>query len=311
MADTPLTRAVLRTLAYFDIFDYPLTLEQLWRWLYPEPGAKVSASVEDVRRAVQTLVTDKRIVEHDGYIMLTDRQPITALRRARYELGQKKWKRARTVARFLEVLPFVRLAAVTNTLAIDNARDESDIDLLVVAQSNHIWITRWLVTGIVSMLGYRRHGDKIRNRVCLSFYITSRALDLSPLKAESDDVHFAFWTSQIVPLMDDRMYEKFQQANGWVTEQLPNAWKWDWKSRVIKPNKVLLSIKHSYSQVFGGLRGAQLEGWARTKQFDNASRDMKDNDVVVNEDVLKFHKADRRKQYNEAWRQRLRQLGLG
>ncbi len=314
-------QAIIRTLAYYDLFDLPLTGEELWRWLFPPEGMTVNLrSLQELEAAVETIVQAGRVERHGGYLTLPGRGAIVAVRAARLLANRKKWKRAGSTARFLELVPFVRMIAVVNSLAIDNARPDSDIDLLIVTAPGHLWITRLIVTGIVSLLGYRRSGGRratnVANRVCLSFYVTTDALDFAPLKRQADDPHFAFWTAQAVPLIDDRMYENYRTANGWITKLLPHAWIWDWRARLLPPNAGLRAIKQFYELFFNTPIGVWAEHWARQQQLKRMAADVEsksrrpDTDVVISDDVLKFHEADRRLEYRQKFQARLDQLGL-
>lgn len=314
---TPLQISILRTLAYYDTFDYPLTEEETWRWIYPAAHvASEAITIDDVRTAVDGLVLEGKLARRGAYIIFPGRENIIPIRQERMERSLKLWRRAASTARFLELVPFIKMIAVVNTLAIDNVRSESDIDLLIVTAPQHIWISRMIVTGIVSLLGYRRHGTKIAGRVCLSFYVTTDALDFSKLQSSEPDTHFAFWTSQAVPLLDDGTYEKFMTANNWVTALLPNAWKWEWKTKLLVPNAGLRSIKQFYQVFFSSPVGQWFESWARSYQVKRMAKDIESKaklgttEVIISEDILKFHEMDRRGEYNERFKRRLKELGL-
>lgn len=314
---TPLQLAIVRTMAYYDVFDYPLTVEEIWRWLYPETGVVLgSVTVGDVETAVGQEPLREMIERSGEYIVLTGRSTIVGIRAERAVLSEKKWRRAISAVKFLHVVPFIKMIAVVNTLAINNARPASDIDFLIVTQPGHMWLTRMAVTGIVAMLGYRRHTKKVANRICLSFYLTTDALNLEPLKREPDDPHFAFWASQAVPLLDTGAYEKFVVANSWVTAMLPNAWSWDWPQRLVKPNGTVQSSKQLYQTFFQSPISQSLEVWAHDYQHKRFDRDTDSRskelttDVIISEDVLKFHEADRRLEYNQKFHDRLKSLGL-
>lgn len=314
---SPLQRAIIRTLAYYDCFDYPLTVEEIWRWLYPEqPGSLADVTVDQVAAAIRQTDVSNLVKPEAKFFVLPGRQAIVAARAERTVRNEKKWRRAITVAKYLEVVPFIRMVAVVNTLAINNARPESDIDLLIVTAPGHIWSARMAVTGIVSMLGLRRHGHKITDRVCLSFYLTTNALNLEPLKREADDPHFAFWASQVVPLIDNDTYQPYVAANGWVSQLLPHAWQWEWKDRLIAGNSGLRSIAGLYQAFFQSPIGGSLEIWSRNYQLKRFSVDTDSRskepttDVVISDDVLKFHEADRRLEYRQRFHDRLAALGL-
>lgn len=309
--------SILRTLAYYDTFDYPLTVEEVWRWLYPPArGGVEGVTKDDVQHQVDELVQQRKLERRDGYLVLPGRSSIVQVRKIRTLANAKLWRRATTTARYLELVPFVKMIAVVNTLAIENARPDSDIDLLIITGARHIWIARMIVTAIVSLLGYRRHGTKIAGRVCLSFYVTTDALDFSQLASAAPDTHFAFWTAQAVPLLDDGTYEQYRQANDWVTKLLPNAWSWEWKHRLLAPNAGLRSIKQFYEIFFASPAGSWIEVWARNRQLKKMEKNVTSKaslgmtEVVISEDVLKFHELDRRREYNERLRRRLGELGL-
>lgn len=314
---SPLQTAVLRTLAYFDVFDYPLTLDELRRWLCPEPGAALhDVDTTVIKQAVGQLMSIGRIERQGQYVFLIGRSDIVRTREERRQANRKKWRRALAAARFLEIIPFVKLVAVVNTLALGNAGPASDIDFLIITGVKHIWLTRLMVTGVVSLLGYRRHGDKITDRVCLSFYATTDGLDFSGLRLAPRDPHLTFWTAQAVPLMDDGAYERFVAANAWVKDFLPFAWDWDWRSRLLRPSGLFRSIKHGLEGGLSASFSQPLESWARDYQLKRMEKNTRSKaglgttEVVISEDILKFHEDDRRGRYNQAWRKRLAGLGL-
>lgn len=310
-------QAILRTIAYYDVFSYPLTAHEVWRWIYPAVGQGVDGwTREDCETALQDLVTNGQLSRKEEFFFLPGREELVAIRHERLTRSTKLWSRAASTARFLELVPFIRMVAVVNTLALSNVRPESDIDLLIITAPRHIWITRLIVTFIVSLLGYRRHGTKVAGRICLSFYATTEGMDFSELQSRHPDTHLAFWTSQTVPLIDDGTYEKFRTANAWVTRIMPHAWEWDWKARVLEPNAGLRSIKGFYEVFFSTPIGHWFEALARDRQLKRIDRHTESKakdgttDVVISEDVLKFHEADRRTEYNEAFAKRCQELGL-
>lgn len=312
----PLDRPILRTMAYFDVFDYPLTAAEIWRWIYPEHLTSQPIALGEIEPGLLALVADGRISQQDTYYFLPGREGIVATRQERFLLDKKKWQRAKTVARFVEVVPFVKMVAVVNTLAINNAKEESDIDLLIITSPGHIWLSRWLVTGIVAMLGYRRHAQHIKNKICLSFYATNDAMNFDKVRHLPEDQHFTFWTSQVTPLLDFSVYEKFVQANDWVRARLPNAWQWEWEKTVMKPNTWLRSIKTFLETGLSTGLALRLESLARDYQLKRMSKNILSKvsqgttEVIVAEEMLKFHEEDRRTKYNADFQERLTRLEI-
>lgn len=316
----PLERSVLATLAYFDVFDYPLRPEELWRWLYVtnrhDWEAIRRATPADVDHALQGPSLAATIDRAGDFLTLRGRSPIIATRLERHVGNERKWRRAVLVARLLRFVPFVELVGVVNTLALDNARPESDIDVFIVSRRGRLWLTRLLATAVVHALGIRRHGTLVTDRACLSFYVSDRALDLEPLRVSGlqEDVYLTFWTAQVVPLFDrDGCWPAFIHANRWVVDRLPHGFLGTptprlgdaFVARLCRTvPELLLSTPLGTAANWLAMRAQLLimrgKPWSRRKAGTT--------DVVVTDEVLKFHENDRRLEYAEAFHARLGSL---
>ena len=121
--------SVVETLAYFDIFDFPLTKEELYRLLWrPPPGFMFT----DLVITLEEYVSCGLIVRRHGYYMLPGREEIMATRESKIIIIEKKLAIARRAARKLRWIPFVEAIYVANTVAAGVASAESDIDVFVV-----------------------------------------------------------------------------------------------------------------------------------------------------------------------------------
>src|SRR5688572_27683240 len=80
-----LTTAILKTLSYSDVFDHPLTLEEMHRYLV------ASAFMEEIAAC---LAESDLIQNTDGYYHLAGRSAIVQIRRQREALSQRAYKRA-------------------------------------------------------------------------------------------------------------------------------------------------------------------------------------------------------------------------
>ena len=92
-----LETAILRTVTYADLFNYPLTAVQVHRYL-----ERIPASPE----IVAAVLANGRLVPHqlhrqNGYFMLPDRQEIAALRPEREQITQRLWPKAVRYGRIL------------------------------------------------------------------------------------------------------------------------------------------------------------------------------------------------------------------
>ncbi len=205
-AGSSLAQAVLRTLAYADVFDHPLTPLEAHRYL-----VGVAAPAAAVREELQRLVP-ARLTHREGLYMLRGRGDLVETRRRRAKVAAQLWPEAVRYGRLLAQLPFVRMVAVTGSLARDNVEPGSDIDYLVVTVPGRVWVARGL-TGVV-----RRAVGRRGTRLCPNYVLSEQALSLADRSLLT-----ANELVQMVPLAGHAVYQRMRQLNDWTGEFLPNA----------------------------------------------------------------------------------------
>ena len=296
---------MLRTLAFFDLFDPPLTLYELYAWWSRTEWCAWGA----FRGMADALEHEGRIRVIDGMVMVSDRAELADTRRMRSASIAQKMKRAVRAARLLRWVPFVEMVAVCNRLSVGHPHETSDIDVFIVIRDGRLWFGRLLVTAMLQLAGLRRHGDQIANRVCLSFYLTPRAAALDRIAlADRDDIYLRYWVAHLLPLWArKRSLDDFWQANQWahrtfhqVPQPLPFAGK-------RAPAFAIL-----FAWLFGGWIGDAFERASRALQVRHmgASAARHNSAVVISDTMLKFHENDRREWYATQWRERARALGI-
>ncbi|MEM7799671.1 MAG: hypothetical protein AAF633_10820, partial [Chloroflexota bacterium] len=137
--------AVYKTVAYSDIFDFPLTLPELHRYL-----EGVSISIEELQPVVSQQLPST-FAYTDGYLTFKDRTALLEQRKKRFAYSQSLWPHALRYGRIVASLPYVRMVAVTGSLAMDNADCGGDIDFFVVTEPNRLWLTRTMIIGVVRL----------------------------------------------------------------------------------------------------------------------------------------------------------------
>lgn len=201
--------AILHTLVYADLFDYPLTSDEIHRYLtgYPAPLEVVA----------QHLHQDGRLGEYLGstspFWFLAGREHLVALRREREAFSRVLWPQAKRFGRLIAAVPFVRLVSITGSLAMNNVNSpEDDIDLLIVASRNRVWLARGLTILIVRLA--QRFGVEI----CPNYVIAEHHLELGV-----PNLFTAHEMAQLIPLHGLDMYYRLLENNAWLTAFLPNA----------------------------------------------------------------------------------------
>ena len=292
---TDLQKSIYQTLAYFDIFEYPLTLLEIHKWLW-------KYKVDDLAEIKQAVQTDERIEHQNGFYYLKGNALHVATRLERYRLAEQKIKSVRKYITFLSLTPWVKGIFLCNTMAYQNSRKQSDIDLLVITKPGTVWTTRFLMTSFTKLLKIRPSVKKTEDTICLSFFLTLDNLNIEKLKIHPQrDIYLTYWVDQVLPIYQTKdVYNQFRRANNWIKKYLLNCYgyKLAFAPRIVKTKKRRL-IKAWLENIPGEsyFKKVQLKVMPpKLKQLAN-----KDSRVVLNEKMLKFHDTDNREKYQKLW----------
>jgi len=306
-----LQSSIQKTLAYFDLADFPLTREELFAYLWQPPEV-------NYEKFLLFLSSDAGIsmpIEYkDGFYFLPGRASLIDKRRERLLYSEYKLKIARRAARLIRHVPFLKGVFVCNTVGAQQANEQSDIDFLIITAAQRIWITRLLVTFVLQVFGLRRTKRKINNKICLSFYLAEDNLNLAHVRVADDDIHFAFWIHQMLPVFDPyHMYTAFLQANAWVLSYLPYSNPVALERYGMSVSESVLSNiwKKAWEAMWAGRYGDLINQEAKKIQiskmkFSGSAIDRGSNTgVVISDSMLKFHEQDTRAEYRQEWLQKI------
>jgi hypothetical protein len=287
-----LAQAILRTVAYSDVFDHPLTAAEIQRYLIATP-----AGLEAVRRTLaEELLPGGLLAAQDCYYTLPGREGTLAVRRQRRQISDGLWPRAERYGRWISRLPDVRMVAVTGSLAMDSADGQADLDYLVVTRPGRLWVTRAMV--ILLVRAARQRGDTL----CPNYVLSERALRLA-----ERSLFTAHEFVQMAPLAGSTVYRRMWQANGWVRDFLPNAEGRFWEPAAggvyeekIRPG--LEALLHT--GVVGG-----VEGWEmRRKQARFGEMGPVHVEARFGPDVCKGHFGDHGERILAAYGERVMEM---
>jgi hypothetical protein len=203
-----LRRAIARSVAYADVFDYPLDRTEIHRYLIGE-----AAPAEEIDAVLERDGALGELVERtDDLVHLRGRASTVVTRHAREAASAELWPIARSYGAWLSRLPLVRFVGVTGALAMSNAERGADIDLFVLTHPGRLWLCRLLVLAVVRFAALRGH------RLCPNFLLSTAALSL-----RERNLFTAHEITQMVPLRATEWYARFVDANRWAQGYLPNA----------------------------------------------------------------------------------------
>lgn len=310
MRTRSLEHTILSTICFFDALSYPLTIAEIEEFLlfFPDDISAVS-----IIKTLESLRARSVIESSHGMYVLTGRRELIGLRQKKYVPNEKKYRIACRVSRQLARIPFVRMIGVVNTLAINIADEESDIDLFIVAKDKHIWLTRLIVVTLLAALKKRPTASKKKNKICTCFFASEKALDFARLQIPPSpregmlDIYFAWWVSRFVPIYDQGGYaKKVFDINTWAQELFPHRSQY----RTAKERRVFLNIFEKFMKRFGEClflcMGQASEQLARSFQLRILPQSIRalsnlDTRVVLSDDILKFHVRDTRERIRQTF----------
>lgn len=219
---------VLRTLLYFDIFNYPLTEEEIIRF----SRSPINFSI---RQVLENLITQGIIFQIQNFYSLRN-EPQLVLRRLKgNNLAKKKMKAARRFTRLIAGFPFVRAVMLSGSISKNYMDEKSDIDYFIITDTNRLWIVRAALALFRRIFLFNSHKN-----LCTNYFI-----DRDSLEIKEKNIYTAIELCTLKPMYGGYEIENFRMANGWTNFYLPNA-----KIESIKVNNESFFLKKGIEKVF-------------------------------------------------------------
>lgn len=203
-------KALIQTFSYFDIFSYPLTLDEVFVFLV---GEKLN------KKNLQNEIRKYSFIEQkDQYYFLSGRQDLVPMRKMREEISNEKKLKAEKMVHLLCKIPTIEAVALSGSVACKNARPEDDIDLFFITRKNSVWISRFLVYFLLKVTDSIRNQKLTSDRFCPNMFVSEDALLI-----KTQNLYTASEISHIIPLFERRnAFFQFIEQNHWIVNFFPN-----------------------------------------------------------------------------------------
>ena len=199
--------AILRSVVYASLFDYPLRLEEVHRTL-----VECDAAAADVLATFSRSAALREAIEYrDGFFFPAGRADLVAERGRREARSRAFLERYRFVLRAICALPFMRMAALSGSIAHLNLEPDGDLDLFIVTRGHHVWTVTLAIVLLTKALGIRR-------AICTNFIVSD-----AQLAFDQRDLFTANQIIHLKPLVGASLMPELIAANPWVAHFYPNA----------------------------------------------------------------------------------------
>lgn len=235
--------------------------------------------------------------------------------------------------RLYRSIPFVKHIYLCNSITFNALHSYSDIDILIVARHNKIWIARFFSVLLFTIFGIRNnakphidikswyrkwddlwlwghdqmadghaHNSK-KQKFCLSFYVDEDNLNFYKILLQPIDIYFIYWLAHLVPLYtNDRLHLcDIWKHNRRLKDYLPNH-ALDQEIQI--GNKLIVwnnKFKDTVEYIFWSIIGRGVNKiikflWMPILTYKLKKLGKKGRWVIISDQMLKFH-LDMRKIY--------------
>lgn len=212
-------RAVLHTLAYFAVFSYPLTEEEVWAYS-PTPGSSPKGRGDETRARLGTRLAPPslrgggggKIFRFGPFLQLQNDPTWVPRRLEQNRRADRFLPIARRMAQLIGGFPFVRGVFVSGSLSKHCMSADSDIDFFVVTAPGRLWLARTLLVVFKKIFLLNSH-----KYFCVNYFV-----DTEHLEIEEKNRFTATETVTVLPMYGRGEYVQFCEANRWAWAMFPN-----------------------------------------------------------------------------------------
>ena len=245
-------KAILKVIAFFDLSQKALELEEVWQFLHRTRSSKVQVLI-----GLQNLEKEGVIAKENELYFLAGRTKVLDKMAEREKLQAERMRKVEQFAKLFSYAPFVQNISVTGSLATGTSLEDSDINLLIIARKHRAWLAKTFVTMILETFGQNKSRWYRANKFSVNIVLDESRLDLGELKLKKDD-YLAYWLANLVPVLDRGVYKKLIEENSWIYREFPN-----WQAKEVESR----SVRYTFLEKFL-LSDRVLNFWARAKKFE-------------------------------------------
>ena len=240
----PLKKSIIRTLAYYDIFSYPLTADEIYYSLDEN-----HTTPEEVKKELESLHSNQLIQFKGKFYLLNNDDSYIRRREAGNELAVKRLKTARRVSGFISRFPFIRGILLSGSISKGFMEEDSDIDYFVITHPNRVWFSRLML-----MLFKKVFLLNSKRIFCINYFVDSENMEI-----QEKNIFTATELVTLLPTFGRDIYEELYKKNTWVKQFFPNYPKRDIREVLDRKNGVIKSL---LERILGSKLGDKIDDFA-------------------------------------------------
>jgi len=205
--DVKIAGAILKTLAYFDIFDYPLKPSEVRKF------CEQKLTEDQFDAAMNAILSAGIIYKLEEFYCLRNDHSIAQKRKKGNDGADQLFPKAYEIGAFLYKFPYVRGIGISGSLSKNFADEKGDIDFFILTKADRLWVARTLMH-LFKKLTYifgKQHS------YCMNYYLDETAFEI-----EEKNIYTATEVKTLVPVAGSKTLTVFFEKNEWTNGWLPN-----------------------------------------------------------------------------------------
>jgi len=229
--------SILKALAYFSLFSYPITKEEIQLFL----DHKISTV--ELLNSLTKLKNSKLVFQLGNFYSLTDNHDLYERRIKGNAHAASLLITAYKISKFLYKFPFVRGVCISGSLSKNFADEHADIDFFIITKAGRLWLARTLmhVYKKFTFLAGKQHW------YCMNYFIDEEALMI-----DEKNEFTAVEITTLLPACGGNAIPDFFNMNEWVNTYYPNYLFKNFNPTIEgKDNKAKKIIEALFNNQFG------------------------------------------------------------
>ena len=204
---SPTQAEIIRRALYYDVFHYPLKVDELYETVPIKIGR------EEFESELRFLVENGFLKEEEGYFLSPTSGSNQIERRKKGNQGAKNiMPTAHRYSRIIASFPFVEAVCLSGALSKNYFDEKGDIDFFIITKPNRLWICRTLL-----ILRYKFLPKSRKKFWCVNYFISSDNLII-----EDTNQFTATELAYLIPTVNYPVYKQIMSSNTWCTDSFPN-----------------------------------------------------------------------------------------
>lgn len=209
--DWKIVSRILEPLFYYDIFSYPLTVEEVHEFSCHKSSDKTL--IKEVQEILEELVAKGYLYKIDQFYLLANRPNWVTSRRENNQRALRYLKRAKRMTQLMTFFPYVRGVFISGSLSKNVMPSDGDIDYFIVTKPQRLWVARTFLILFKKIFLFNS-----KKHFCVNYFVDEHLLEI-----EEKNRFTATEVATVLPMYGTQIYQDFWLANDWLENYYPNV----------------------------------------------------------------------------------------